>query len=231
MTNYLVQIDSQMIKADDINNAWRDLLWCCARKGYTTIVNKGSYEGQQRKQLDYVVVIIQTPYQRPLAPIMPEGTGIPSPTSESKIHKYFFDYLITDKNDTEQYTYGHYIAPQINKIIDILNQSDGKTNQACITIGDKNSIKLIDPPCLKVIDFKIVHKWLEMHVYFRSWDIFAGFPENIGGLQLLKEYILMHLNLSYEISDGAIYAYSSGAHIYEQYFPLVNQLNVNDIIL
>ena len=84
-----------------------------------------------------------------------------------------------------------------------------------------------DPPCLRVITFKVVRGLLQMSLFFRSWDLFAGLPENLGGLQLLKEYVLAQLD--FEVQDGPIVAYSDGLHIYEQYFGLVNALNVDKI--
>lgn len=209
-----------------IEQAWRMILWSCARYGYSYKVEKGSYEGQIRKQLSHLVTLINEPYTRPLAVSMPENTGIPAPTSEEKIQSYFYEYLATDtKGEKEDYTYGQYIAPQLPVVIDLLNRSGGATNQACITIGGKDSIYLSDPPCLRVVDLKVVEGKLNMSLFFRSWDIFVGFPENLGGLQLLKEYILMHLD--FPVEDGPIIAYSSGAHIYEQYFPIVNLLNAH----
>lgn len=211
-----------------IDQAWRMTLWSCARYGYSYRVEKGSYEGQIRKQLNRLMVQIDEPYTRPLAVSMPENTGLPAPTSEEKIQTYFYDYLATDtRSEKEDYTYGQYIAPQLPVLIDLLNRSGGATNQACISIGDAESIRLNDPPCLRVVDFKVVDGKLTMSLFFRSWDIFVGFPENLGGLQLLKEYILMHLE--FPVGDGPIIAYSSGAHIYEQYFPLVNLLNTHKI--
>ena len=171
-------------------------------------------------------MLIEEPFTRPLAVSLPENSGIPAPTSEEKIQSYFYEYLATDtKEDKEDYTYGQYIALQLPALIDLLNRSGGATNQACITIGDQHSIKLSDPPCLRVVDFKLVDGKLTMSLFFRSWDIFVGFPENLGGLQLLKEYIIMHLQ--FPVQDGPIIAYSSGAHIYEQYFPIVNILNAH----
>lgn len=214
------------IKERTIEGAWRTALWHCARHGYNYVVEKGSYEGQVRRQLNFLVAIIEEPYLRPLAVTLPEHLGIPAPTDNERIEKYFYEYLITDtKTDKEDYTYGQYISLQVPLVIELLNFSKGNTNQACITVGDGQSIILKDPPCLRVIDFKVVDGSLEMSVFFRSWDLFAGFPENIGGLQLLKEYVLMHLN--FPVQDGKIIAYSSGAHIYEQYFPIVNQLSVH----
>lgn len=209
-----------------IEQAWRMTLWACARYGYSYRVEKGSYEGQLRKQLSHLAVIIDEPGTRPLAVSMPEGTGLPAPTSEEKIQAYFYKYLATDtKEEKEDYTYGQYIAPQLPPLIDLLNSSGGATNQACISIGDRESIRLADPPCLRVVDFKVVDGKLNMSLFFRSWDVFVALPENLGGLQLLKEYLLMHLR--FPVEDGPIFAYSSGAHIYEQYFPLVNLLNAH----
>jgi thymidylate synthase len=212
-----------MIVERTIEDAWRMVMWHCARFGDKYTVKKGSYEGQLRKQLDNITVCVTHPFTRPLAVTLPEHLGIPAPTNEERINQYFYDYLITDtKTDKEDYTYGQYISKQIDRCIEILNISEGGTNQACITIGDAYSIDLDDPPCLRVVDFKVVLGRLTMTVFFRSWDLFAGFPENIGGLQLLKEYVLM--NLTFPVEDGMIFAYSSGAHIYEQYFPLADQL-------
>ncbi len=218
------------ISARTIEQAWQDTLWCCIRNGYDYKIKHGSYIGQIRRQLDHVVINISEPWTRPLAPRMPEGSGIPAPTDDDKIEQYFMDYIISDKKEeTEDYTYGMYISQQFPRVIDILNQSIGNSNQACITIGEAGSINLESPPCLRAIDLKIVDGKLNMTTFWRSWDLFAGLPENLGGLQMLKEYILLHLN--FPVKDGGLICYSSGAHIYEMYFPIVNQLNVDKIIL
>ncbi|MGE4358035.1 MAG: thymidylate synthase [Candidatus Omnitrophota bacterium] len=202
-------------------------MWCCIRNGYFYTVEQGSYKGQLRKQLEYAVIIIDEPGHRPLAVKVPEGLGFASPTSEEKIHNYFANYLMSDvKPENTQYTYGQYIVAQIDQVINKLKNSNGNTNQATITIGNEKSIYLEDPPCLRLIDFKIVNGKLNMNLFFRSWDIITGLPENLGGLQLIKEYVLSFLD---GIKDGKIICYSSGAHIYEMYFPLVNMLNINKI--
>ncbi len=211
-----------------IEDVWRDTMWCCIRKGYNYKVEVGSYAGQKRKQLDYVVLRVLEPYLRPLAVRVSEGLGFSAPTSEDKIWSYFSNYLVgTDKSPNEDYTYGQFIAPQIPRTVELLNISAGNTNQACIQIGNENSCNLNDPPCLRVITFKVVDGLLQMTVFFRSWDLFAGLPENLGGLQLLKEYVLAQL--TFPVEDGPLVAYSDGLHIYEQYFTLVNTLNIDKI--
>ena len=213
-----------VVEEETINDAWRSALWCCIRRGYSYLIQQGSYVGQVRRQLEYMTIVINQPSKRPLSVYMPEALGIPAPTDEDSINDYFVKYLLSeDKTDNEEYTYGQFICQQVYDIIDMLRRDQ---NQAVITIGNENSTKLANPPCLKVIDFKVVDGKLNMTVYFRSWDLFAGLPENLGGLQLLKEFILCHVP---RLDDGKIIAQSSGAHIYEMYIPIVNQLNVDKL--
>lgn len=216
-----------IITGKTIDDVWRDSMWCCIRNGYFYTVEQGSYKGQLRKQLDYVVIIVEQPGSKPLAVKVPETLGFSSPTSETKIYNYFINYLISDAiPQNTQYTYGQFITSQIDQVINKLKNSNGNTNQATITIGNEKSVYLEDPPCLRLIDFKVVNKRLNMHLFFRSWDLFSALPENLGGLQLLKEYVLSFLP---QFEDGKIIAYSSGIHLYEMYFPLANQLCIDKI--
>jgi thymidylate synthase len=209
-----------------IDDAWREVMLLCIQNGYDFVVKGGSYVGQIRKQLEYVKIVIHEPGIRPLAPLLPPG--IPPSTTEEKIESYFAEYLMSDRvKENEDYTYGSFIVPQIGKLIDILNASSGNTNQACISIGDRESVFLKDPPCLRLISFKMVDRRLDMTVYFRSWDLYSGLPENLGGLQLVKEYVLGNLN--FDCADGKLIAFSDGLHLYEQYFDLVNQLNIQKV--
>jgi len=197
-------------------------MWLCVENGWDFVVKGGSYEGQIRKQLESVMVIIDNPGHRPLAPIMPPG--LPPPTDDDKIAEYCERYLLSDrKTENEVYTYGEFIVKQLDHIIAVLNKAQGNTNQARFAIGDVYTTHLSDPPCLNSIQMKVVEGKLNMAVTFRSWDLFAGFPENLGGLQMLKEYILAHLTFPCE--DGKIIAFSDGLHLYEMYEDLVNSLN------
>ncbi len=217
------------VEAYSIGDAWREVMWLCVKNGYDITVKGGSYVGQIRRQLPFVTIKIIEPWKKPLAPInLPPN--IPPPTSDEKIEEYFFEYLMNDEpKENEQYTYGSYIKPQIQKVIEILIKAEGNTNQACMSIGDKNSVDQSDPACLRVMSFKVVGKKLNLSVFFRSWDLVSGLPQNLGGFQKIKEYILASLPEDMGISDGYIIAYSDGLHIYEQYFDLANLLNVDKI--
>lgn len=50
-------------------------------------------------------------------------------------------------------------------------------------------------PCLRGIDTHIKAGILHMAVTFRSWDLYAGFPENMGGVTMLGEYIANELGV------------------------------------
>jgi len=217
------------IKTTTIEDAWRESMWLCAKNGYDYITEEGSYTGQIRRQLDSVKIEMRLPGLRPLAPICPYP--LPSPTDEEKINNYFVNYIMgSEKKENEVYTYGEFIHMQLSYIIDLLVRSQGYTNQATICIGSPLTTFLKDPPCLRAISFKRVAQNLNMGVYFRSWDLYTGLPENLGGLQLLKEYVLCMLSeKGLVLDDGSIIAFSDGLHIYEQYFPLVNTLCVDKI--
>lgn len=69
-----------------------------------------------------------------------------------------------------------------------------------------------DPACLRLVDFRLDQSnTLHMVVYFRSWDLWGGFPANLAGLQLVKEYVGQELGAT----DGKIIASSKGLHLYD----------------
>jgi thymidylate synthase len=158
--------------------------------------------------------------------------SIPGSTDEEKIERYFTRYIMSGQKDpNEEYTYGEFIMLQLPRIINLLIHAKGNTNQATICIGSVDTTFLTDPPCLRSISFKVVEGKLNMCVYFRSWDLYAGFPENIGGLQLLKEYVLSEIEQSFPVKDGKIIAFSDGLHIYSQYFEIVKLLNIANVAI
>ena len=220
--------EANFVKAASIDSAWREVMWLCVKNGYDFLVKGGSYQGQIRKQLDKVMLEITSPGSRPLAPILPPS--IPAPTDDEKIEAYFARYIASDvKADNEVYTYGEFITQQLARIIQLLKDSKGNTNQATVCIGDVVTTFLDDPPCLRSISFKVVNGRLNMTVYFRSWDLYAGLPENLGGLQLLKEMVMDSLKDEFPVVDGSIVAFSDGLHLYDQYFSIVDCLNVDKI--
>lgn len=106
---------------------------------------------------------------------------------------------------------------QYERIVDMLKNTP-LTNHAVIEIATPRDLDVcvgndgkVDPPCLRLIDFKVIPPdVLSITVYFRSWDLWAGLPSNLGGIELLKQWVAYYAGLK----NGPMYAYSAGLHIY-----------------
>jgi thymidylate synthase len=183
-------------------------------EGYEYRIERGSYAGQRRKELDFFVVHIRNPGTRPLAPDVPQG--VPPPTSMEYIESYLPYLMTAHKKEGEQYTYGQYLETQIPAVIKMYKGNGYNTNQAFMAVGDDKSIFLHDPPCLRGIDTRVRDGRLHFIVYFRSWDLWAGFPSNLAAIQLLKEYMAGEIG----VGDGELIAMSKGLHLYEHAWEL-----------
>ena len=113
-------------------------------------------------------------------------------------------------------TYGERLEYQIEKVIEMYKNDGYGTNQACMSVSKPSDIDLGDPPCCRSIDTRISEGKLHFIVYFRSWDLWNGFPANLGAIQLLKEYMSAEIG----VEDGEIIASSKGLHLYNYVFEL-----------
>lgn len=206
----------EFIEARDLPDAWFQCVYRLLGAGREYTIERGSYEGQKRLEFDYVTVHIKYPNVRPLLPDIPLSLGIPNPVAEGYLEEYL-PYLMTSaKQPGEDYTYGQYLEPQIEEVIHMYREGGHATNQAYMTVGDPQSIHLKDPPCLRGIDTRIKDGKLHFIVYFRSWDLWNGFPANLGAIQLLKEYMASSIG----VEDGQIIAASKGLHLYDYVWEL-----------
>lgn len=204
------------IKARDLPDAWFQCVYQILDEGRTYTIDRGSFEGQQRLEFDYVTVHIKFPGTRPLLPDIPPSLGIPNPVAADYLDQYL-PYLMTSvKREGEEYTYGEYLEPQINEVIRMYREDGHGTNQAYMTVGDPRTIYSQDPPCLRGIDTRIKDNALHFITYFRSWDLWNGFPANLGAIQLLKEYMAENIG----VDDGEIIAASKGLHLYDYVWEL-----------
>jgi thymidylate synthase len=216
------------LKAKTISDCWFQLIYNIFDHSYTQNIQRGSFEKEQyRLQYPGIAVYIEHP-SVDMVPIIPPALGIPSPTSMEYIEDYFANYLM-DPNISENETYRYssriqYPMPkggtQLQRVIEMLKETP-LTNQAVVEIGTPEDYDVcygkddkLDPPCLRLLDFKALPYENKIHLtltaYFRSWDLWAGFPSNLGGLELLKQYVAGETGLE----NGSMYAYSAGAHIY-----------------
>lgn len=229
------------IEAFDLDDAWFQCLAKILEKGFVYKIDRGSYAGQRRLEFDFVSVRIKNPAHQ-IIPIMPEGSSIPAPTSMEYINQYLQYLLTSNKTESEDYTYGERLVDpkvkvemqsdgkkmlgdmplecnQIEEVIKIYKTQGPGTNQAIMEIGMPSDIKLQDPPCLRLIDTRLRYGKLHFFLYFRSWDLWGGFPSNLGGLELVKQHMAQELGAE----NGEIVACSKGLHLYEYAWELAKQ--------
>jgi len=202
-------VDIAFIEARDLSEAWFRCVCKTLTDGYEYKIDRGSYAGQRRKELDFVVIQIRYPGTRPLIPDVPQG--VPPPSTMAYVEEYLPYLMAAHRKEGEQYTYGQYLEKQIAEVIKMYREDGFNTNQAFMAVGDEQSIFLSDPPCLRAIDTRVRHNKLNFVVYFRSWDLWAGFPSNLAAIQLLKEYMASEIG----VGDGELIALSKGLHLYE----------------
>ncbi len=207
------------IEARDIPDAWFQCVSEVIDKGFKYTIDQGSFAGDTRLEFDWVTVYIANPYKEPydlMLPDIPDHLGIPNPVAPGYVEDYL-PYLMTDDiKSKEDYTYGNRISWQIDTMIEGLKEMPN-TNQAILQVAQPTDCELGDPPCLRHIDMRIRdfdhptrEPVLVFYPYFRSWDLWAGFPANLAAIAVLQRYMADEIG----VFTGPIIASSKGLHIY-----------------
>jgi thymidylate synthase len=113
---------------------------------------------------------------------------------------------------------------QVDLLIWTYKNKGYRNNQMVLQVAQPDDMLLQDPPCLRHIDTRIQDGKLHFYPYFRSWDLWGGLPANLGGIQLMKEYVAAEIG----VEDGEIIATSKGLHLYDYSFDLAKCLRMRD---
>jgi len=206
----------------DIPDSWNQLLRAIATEGNIYRIDRGSFEGSCRKQLDMAMIKICFPYDSNhdnMINAIPEGSTVPNPVDNDFLEGYIYDLLFNTKKDNEEYSYGERLSNQIDTAIKILKR-DPYTNQVVFQVARPSDIELNHPPCLREMELKVVNGKLNGYITFRSNDIFNAYLANIASLAVIKDIVAYGA----ELDDGCMYYTSSGAHIYDHQADAVEQL-------
>jgi len=194
------------ISAPDIEIAWFHASQACLTYGRVYQIQRGSYAGQRRWQLDSLTLRIAT--ARIPETLTLRGQVI---ATRAQIEAYFMDYLLSKERPPNcDYTYGERLRVNLRPAIARLRETP-QSNQIFLPVARPHDTFLDDPPCLQSITLQVAEGRVNLHSYWRSWDVCNALPVNLGGLALLGEWLAAHADLEM----GALYAYSSGAHLYE----------------
>jgi thymidylate synthase len=219
----------EYIEATTVPDAWFQAVSRILDKGFKYEIQHGSFEGETRLEFDFITIYIKHPYAEPydlMLPQIPAHLSIPNPVENGYVEQYL-PYLMTgEKQEGEDYTYGQRICAylsgyknccmdweirknQVDYWISVFSKTQN-TNQAVLQIAQPSDCELIDPPCLRHIDMRIKDNALIFYPYFRSWDLWGGFPANLAGISVLQKYMADEIG----VIAGPIIAASKGLHIY-----------------
>jgi thymidylate synthase len=109
---------------------------------------------------------------------------------------------------------------QMELLIWIYKNKGHRNNQMVMQVAQPTDMLLQDPPCLRHIDTRVQDGVLHFFPYFRSWDLWGGFPANLGALELMKQYMASEIG----VSNGEIIAASKGLHLYSYVWELAELL-------
>jgi len=174
------------------------------------------------------------------------GIPDPVPEGMDYIDRYLPYLMADEQKPGEQYTYGSrlfgridawerediglrlrsQLGCQVEEVIAKFKRGFGN-NQACMTIAQPSDIHLTDPPCLRQIDCRIFPEAdegnqrgdegkLHFVIYFRSWDLWGGFPANLAAIAHLQEYMAAEIG----VEPGEFICSSKGLHLYDMYWGL-----------
>lgn len=240
------------VRARDLNDAYFNLLWEVWNNGRKYKIDTGSFAGSYRLEFDFCSGFIDNPHQRPLSPIMPQGIP-PTTTDDEIDKYFANYIMDSNLEDNEHYRYSSWIngvdhygefggdsrikehtETPIQWVIRHFKEKGYGNNHCYINIGNVDSGFNYDipysnegerrtSPCFRGIDFKVKDGYLITSVVFRSWDLYAGFPENMGGITLLNEYVCNELG---DVKPGPLAFTSAGLHLYSyQIDPVMAVLN------
>jgi thymidylate synthase len=100
---------------------------------------------------------------------------------------------------------------QIDEIIWTYKNKGHRNNQMVLQIAQPTDLVLYDPPCLRHIFVRIQNGSLHFFPFFRSNDLWGGFPANLAGIEILKQYMAGEIG----VNNGEIIYSCSGLHLYD----------------
>jgi len=95
-----------------------------------------------------------------------------------------------------------------------------RNNQMVLQVAHPSDMLIKDPPCLSLIDTRIQDGKIIFFPYFRSWDLWGGFPANLQAIEMMKQYVASMIG----VENGEMIASSKGLHIYKYAWELSEML-------
>ena len=130
------------------------------------------------------------------------------------------DILFSDKDAARMF------LNQMELMIWTYKNKGHRNNQMILQVGQPSDMLLKDPPCLRHIDTRIQDGKLHFFPYFRSWDLWGGFPANLAAIELMKQYCAAEIG----VENGEIIASSKGLHLYNYVWEITEAIRGKKIL-
>jgi thymidylate synthase len=214
-----MDLKSLQINATSLEDAWFQTIYACIEHGRDFKIDRGSFEGTRRLEFDYIPYLMtgelkegesytygQRMCKYPIDEYWKhrlQHIAIDSPIVINEDEVWNNSSIIINEEDS------HYVN-QIELMIWTYKNKGFRNNQMVLQVAHPSDMLLKDPPCLRSIDTRIQDGKLHFIIYFRSWDLWGGFPANLAGIQMLKEYMASEIG----VEDGEMICSSKGLHLY-----------------
>lgn len=195
------------IEEKSVGEAWLKILQLVQKFGFI----KKSQHGEDQKELMNLVAVITDED--------PDNIKWKNyfPFSRDDLLQYY-PQLVTGMQVIDvSYTYGQRLRSygsidQIRKLIDLLKKTPFSRRAISVLYNVNQDIDSENAPCLVLIQCLVQEDKLFMTAYFRSHDLFDGWPKNSFGLLKLQKYICEEVN----IERGSLTIISNSAHVYKR---------------
>ncbi len=208
-------VSVRCIRARNLPGAWFKVNKEILQDGVEFRVGRGSEKSLTKKIA--VALEVTHPEERPL---------VADRAPVSNLDKYALENLFAKEEQDYDYTYGSRLRSdydQVEKVIDKFKE-EPKDRQNIMITRKVEDLENENPPCLTVVDLEILDGELISYSYWRSWDAHAGLPANLGGLQLLMEFMAKEIG----VDTGRMVAFSKNLHLYERQFEFVEDMLEGD---
>lgn len=165
-----------------------------------------------------------------------------------EIEHYFHHYVYNPHGPQpdEHYNYSEWLYPLANSAIEYYCEKGFGNAHAVLRCGDpfcfrdyfkpySDECRRPTTPCLLSIDTRIIEgnsipltsgrelveriHFLVFYVYYRSWDLYGGFLTNMGGFQLLKEFMaeMISIQSRWPVKPGPSIVQCKDLHLYSHH--------------
>src|SRR3989344_2097818 len=137
--------------------------------------------------------------------------------TRKELEDYYPQVLTPNKIPGINYTYGqrlmdHDSIDQIKSVIEKLKKEPFTRRAIAVTWDVGKDVYNENAPCLDLVNFIVQDDRLFMNAYFRSHDVYRGWPQNAFALRKLQKRVSDETG----IKMGSLTIFSASAHIYEE---------------